>query len=281
MPADIWARWLDDADREDAAADRMSRMVRSQVRDRVLEKAGLRRGSHLVDLGCGNGFLSLQAARMLGPEGRVTAVDSSPGALQALRERAGELGLENILTLKAEITRLPLPDGDADAVVARSVLSYVPDRMAVLAEARRVLKPGGSLSLFEPVLAEEELTMDWGEDFLLWRKLRGILEAHHPAFGFDRLRVLDEVGAAGFEAVDSFVWHSDVTRTFADAEEAMEDFRNGLPGEFSLLSCWLAHGVVEEEIGRVASRLAAESRKRSYRSILPCLYVWAGNPENG
>ena len=53
MPADIWVKWLDDADREGAALDRQLRVLRSQVRDRVLHKAGLRRGSRALDLGCG------------------------------------------------------------------------------------------------------------------------------------------------------------------------------------------------------------------------------------
>lgn len=275
MPTDIWAKWLDEVDRGGGAGDRALRLLRSQVRDRVLHKAALRRGSRVVDLGCGLGFLALEAARMVGPEGLVTAVDASPGALRELERRAREMGLPQLRPLEADIAHLPLQDGEADAVVARSILSYVPDRPEVLAEAGRVLKPGGTLSLFEPVLSEEDLVVDWGEDSHLWAKLRRILEDNHPAFGFRHGDLLEEVAGAGFTAVESFTWHADVTRTFADGESALEDFRSGLPGELSLYACWMDNGAVEEEIIRVARRLALGSVRLSYRDTLPCIYIWA------
>lgn len=278
MPGDIWAKWLDESAREQESADRQLRLLRSQVRDRILHKAGLKRGSRVVDLGCGLGFLSLEAARIVGSEGRVTAVDQSPGALEALREEAVERGLTNLVVLEADVAALPLDRGEADAVVARSIFSYVPDRSSVLKEAQRVLKKGGVLSFFEPVLAEEELVVNWGREASIWVKLHAILLQFHPAYRFKRGVLLEEVEGAGFGEVDSFTWHADVSRPLSGEEEAMEDLRGGLPGEFSLLECWRAHGAGEEEISRVARRLAEESNKPSYRDILPCLYVWAKKP---
>jgi ubiquinone/menaquinone biosynthesis C-methylase UbiE len=186
LPADIWAKWLDETEREGAAMDRQLRILRSQVRDRVVHKAGLSRGSRVLDLGCGMGFLSLEAARIVGPEGMVYAVDSSPGALEELARRAVEKGFGNLHTLRGDISRLPLEDGAVDAVISRSVLSYVSDRSAVLREAARMLHAGGTLSIFEPVLSEEEITADWGEETYLWKKLWGILEKQHPAYAFKR-----------------------------------------------------------------------------------------------
>lgn len=278
MPADIWAKWLDEADREGAAADRQLRILRSQVRDRVVHKAGLKRGSRVVDLGCGMGFLALDAARVVGPEGRVFAVDASPGALEALARRAREMELDNLTTVQADISSLPLEDGMADAVMARSVLSYVADRGLVLREALRVLRSGGVLSLFEPVLSEEELVLDWGDDVYLWTKLRQVLEMQHPAYGFSRSGLVDEVREAGFGEVDSFTWHADVTRPFAGVEEALEELHAGLPGELSLAATWRRHGAMDDEISRVAERLAACSVKPSYRDILPCIYIWGTKP---
>jgi ubiquinone/menaquinone biosynthesis C-methylase UbiE len=278
LPADVWAKWLDEADREEAAADRQLHILRSQVRDRVLHKSGLGRGSRVVDLGCGAGFLTLEAARMVGEEGGVTAVDTSPGALETLVRRGEEMGLSNLRTLEADISSLPLTSGGADVVVARSVLSYVPDRPAVLRESLRILRQGGKLSLFEPVLAEEEVGVDWGDEIYLWTKLRNILVENHPAYGFSHSRIVDEVREAGYDNVDSFIWHADVTRPFAGEEEAMEELRSGLPGELSLAACWLEHGAVEEEVRMVARRLALESAKPSYRDTLPCVFVWGERP---
>jgi len=278
LPGDIWAKWLDESAREHESADRQLRLLRSQVRDRVLHKAGLKRGSRVVDLGCGLGFLSLEVARIVGSEGQVTAVDQSPGVLEALREEAAERGLTNLVVLEADVAALPLDQGEVDSVVARSVLSYVPDRGSVLKEAHRILKDGGVLSFFEPVLAEEELVVNWGREASIWVKLHAILLQFHPAYSFKRGVLLDEVEEAGFAEVDSFTWHADVSRPLSGEEEAMEDLRGSLPGEFSLLECWLAHGAGEEEVSRVARRLAEESNKPSYRDILPCLYVWAKKP---
>ena len=278
MPVDIWAKWLDETEQESAAADRQLHILRSQVRDRILHKAGLKRGAHLVDLGCGTGFLSLEAARMVGPGGTVTAVDASPGALEALVRLGEERGLANLRPLEADISRLPMGDGTADAVVARSVLSYVDDRQAVLREALRVLRPGGVLSFFEPVLSQEELVMDWGDEVYIWIKFRQILERNHPAYSFSRDRLVDEVREAGFEGVDFFTWHADVTRPFADEGEAMDELRDALPGELSLAACWYKHGASGDEMVRVARRLASESAKPSYRDILPCVYIWGAGP---
>jgi ubiquinone/menaquinone biosynthesis C-methylase UbiE len=278
LPADIWAKWLDEAERESAAVDRQLRILRSQVRDRVVHKAGLGPGSRVLDLGCGLGFLSLEAARIVGTEGLVYAVDSSPGALDELARRAKEKGFGNLRTIPADISRLPLEDGVVDAVMERSVLSYVPDRLAVLREAARVLRPRGALSIFEPVLSEEELTVDWGEDTYLWMKLRGILERQHPAYSFKRGEIAEAVREAGFEGVDSFTWHADMTRRYSDEEEALEELTGSLPGELSLAVCWQRHGATADEILRVARRLAAQSAKPSYRDILPCVYIWGVKP---
>ena len=278
MPGDIWARWLDETEREGASADRQTRLLRSQVRDRVLHKAMLKPGAVVLDLGCGTGFLSLEAARIVGPGGMVLAVDSSEGALRVLAGRAEERGLDNLRTLRADVSRLPVDGRTVDAVVSRSVLCYVSDRAAVLREALRVLKPGGILSIFEPVLAEEEISCDWGGEAFLWAKLTGILAARHPAYGFRRHDLVREVEEAGFEGVDGFTWHAEVTRPFPGMEEALKELRDCMPGELSPVSVWLKEGVTVEELEAVAGRLAEESAKPSFRDVLPCIYVWGRKP---
>ncbi len=98
-------------------------------------------GAEVVDLGCGGGLMALPLARR---GARVTGVDRSPGALAALRARAGEEALE-VRTIEATAERVPLPDTSADLVVCTDVLVHVDDPAQVVREAGRLLRPGGLL----------------------------------------------------------------------------------------------------------------------------------------
>jgi ubiquinone/menaquinone biosynthesis C-methylase UbiE len=101
----------------------------------------------VVDLGAGTGYLSLQIAREI-PRGHVVAVDLSEDMLARLRDRARVAGLsDRVQTVCAEAAFTSLADESADRVVSSSLLHEVPDPGAVLAEAARLLRPGGRLVL--------------------------------------------------------------------------------------------------------------------------------------
>lgn len=102
----------------------------------------------LVDVGAGTGFLALAAAARL-TRGRVIAVDRQDDMVTLVRRRADEAGLRNLTALKGEAERLPVPDLSADAVLFSMVLHDMADPVAVVREARRVLRPGGRLLLIE------------------------------------------------------------------------------------------------------------------------------------
>lgn len=250
-------------------------LLRNQVRDRVLSRAGLRPGATVVDLGCGLGLLSLEAARLVGPEGKVYAVDADRQALESLRESALESGLANLVPVNAELPGLPLPDEEADAVVARSVFSYLEDKARALKECFRVLRPEGLISFCEPVLAEEELSVDWGHELPLWERAMSILLESHPAYSFHRGDLVREVQGVGFTEVEHFVWYADVTRPYQNVEEVWKELEDTLPGRLSLMRLLLEGGMRQEDLERMVARWAQESRHSSYRDILPCCFVWA------
>ncbi|MFD3683750.1 methyltransferase domain-containing protein [Nocardiopsis sp. NPDC058631] len=102
-------------------------------------------GSSLLDVGCGPGSITVDLARRVAP-GQVTAVDSSPEAVELARATAGESGADNIEFRVADVHRLDLPDDSFDVVHAHQVLQHVADPVRALSEMRRVARPGGTVA---------------------------------------------------------------------------------------------------------------------------------------
>lgn len=102
----------------------------------------------IVDIGAGVGYLTLPFARRL-PGCRVVACDILPGMLELLAAAAAQEGLANVETLAMEATRVPLSDGSADLVAMAQVHHELSDPPALLADCRRLLKPGGMLAIID------------------------------------------------------------------------------------------------------------------------------------
>jgi len=123
--------------------------ARRQPPARLLAAIGVGVGTRLADIGCGPGFYTLPAAELIGPSGRVYALDVQEPMLARVRQRAAAAGLQSIEALQSQESGLPLPDAAADVVLVANVLHECADRRAFLAEARRILAPGGSLAVIE------------------------------------------------------------------------------------------------------------------------------------
>jgi SAM-dependent methyltransferase len=112
-------------------------------------------GQRVVDLGCGAGLDTLIAASRVGPRGVVDAIDLAPEMVELTRDNARSAGLSNIEVRHGAVEALPLPDAVADIVMANGVFNLAPEKERALAEAFRVLKPGGSLIAAEIVLTQD------------------------------------------------------------------------------------------------------------------------------
>jgi len=109
----------------------------------ILTTIGLRAGMVFVDMGCGDGYFALPAARRVGPGGKVCANDIDKGAIGRLMQRAGQEGLGNLVATVRESEEMVACEGCADIVFFGIDLHDFRDPARVLANARRMLRPGG------------------------------------------------------------------------------------------------------------------------------------------
>jgi arsenite methyltransferase len=112
-------------------------------------------GQTVLDLGSGVGLDSLLAARRVGPTGKVVGVDLCLQMVEKARRNADLLGLHNVEFVEAGIEKVPLPDGSVDVVISNGVFNLCPDKPAVLAEAFRVLRPGGRPQMADILLHDD------------------------------------------------------------------------------------------------------------------------------
>jgi ubiquinone/menaquinone biosynthesis C-methylase UbiE len=121
-------------------------------------------GMTVIDFGSGPGHDLFLAARAVGPEGRAIGVDMTEVMNAEVEEKARERGLKNVVTVKANIENIPLPDRIADVIISNCVICIASNKVNVFNEAFRLLKPGGVL-LDADLIADEPyekgaLTMD-------------------------------------------------------------------------------------------------------------------------
>ncbi len=137
----------------------------------------------VADLGCGEGYLTVEAARWAR---HVVAVDRAPGVLARAKALAGRKHLHNITWKRGELEKLPMDDASIDVALLSQALHHAVDPSRALAEAARILRPGGRLLVLDLRAHDEGWVRDkLGDQWL--------------GFSEDRLHTL--LGAAGFTDV--------------------------------------------------------------------------------
>ena len=209
MTTDKWSRWLLTRRDGDSPALRARHAPGlAAFRDGVLDRADLRPDDVLLDVGTGTGLIGFGALDRLGPDGRVIFSDVSQDLLDECRRTAGGDGRCSFVRASAD-DLTGVPDASVDVVTTRSVLIYVSRKDVAFAEFRRVLRPGGRLSIFEPI--NRFLVQHRPDDMFglgdspvaeLLAKVRGAFRDGQPMIDFDERDLLRWAVEAGFAAVE-------------------------------------------------------------------------------
>jgi arsenite methyltransferase len=179
--------------------------------------AELHEGEVVLDLGSGGGIDVLLSARRVGSTGKAYGLDMTDEMLALARENQRTSGATNVEFLKGEIEHIPLPDASVDVIISNCVINLSADKDRVLAEAFRVLKPGGRFAVSD-VVVRGEVPPDIRRNVELWIGcVAGALEEQEYR---------DKLAAAGFEAIDiepTRVYKAEDARSFFDESSVAVD----------------------------------------------------------
>jgi ubiquinone/menaquinone biosynthesis C-methylase UbiE len=174
--------------------------------------AELKPGEVVLDLGSGGGIDVLLSARRVGPTGKAYGLDMTDEMLALARENQAKSGLTNVEFLKGEIERMPLPDDSVDVIISNCVINLSADKDRVIAEAFRVLKPGGRFAVSDVVVRGEDIPPALRRSMELW--------AGCVAGALEEASYRAKLAQAGFDAIDV-----EPTRIYraADAKQFLEE----------------------------------------------------------
>jgi len=124
---------------------------------KLLNVAGLKKGQKVVEVGCGPGFFTIPAARIVGEEGRIYAIDVHPRAVDRVKKKVEKAALKNVTPLCINASNTGLPGGSVDLAFLFGLRSIAGGLESVIFELHRLLKPGGILSFEKTRGSEGEL----------------------------------------------------------------------------------------------------------------------------
>ena len=189
--------------------------------------AELEAGEVVLDLGSGGGIDVLLSARRVGPTGKAYGLDMTDDMLALARENQRKAGIENVEFLKGEIEHIPLPDNSVDVIISNCVINLSADKDRVLAEAFRVLKPGGRFAVSDVVVRGDDVPAEVKRSMELWIGcVAGALEEGEYR---------SKLATAGFTEVDlepTRIYRAADARSFLESAGLDESLLGKIDGRF-------------------------------------------------
>jgi len=180
--------------------------------------AELRAGEVVLDLGSGGGIDVLLSAKRVGPTGKAYGLDMTDEMLALARENQVRSGLTNVEFLRGEIEHIPLPDNSVDVIISNCVINLSADKDRAIAEAFRVLKPGGRFAVSDVVVKDDDVPDEVRRSMELW------VGCVAGALSHDSYR--DKLQRAGFERIDiepTRIYRAEDARQFLDGARLAND----------------------------------------------------------
>jgi arsenite methyltransferase len=283
---DKWAEWLLET-RHGGDPSRLEKMLPAlfECRDTVVGHAGIRRGDVVLDAGCGDELLGFRAVGEVGGAGQVIFADISGELLDRCRQIAHELGVAD----RCRFVQTGFPnldyvdDASVDVAMTRSVLIYIEDKEAAFEALHRALRPGGRLSIFEPINSfswPEPTDRMWGFDITgheqagakVKQRIDDIRSAPESMVGFDERDLLGYAERAGFTDL-----HLDYHAGIESGEpDDWDTLLSRVPSPLSPpLGEILASALNSDEYTAVADHIQAQITAGQRQERNATAYLWA------
>jgi ubiquinone/menaquinone biosynthesis C-methylase UbiE len=162
----------------------------------TVETLRIAEGERILDLGCGRGEETLEAASLTGPTGLATGLDLTSAMVVQAKENAKAAGVSNATFVQGDIESLPFPDESFDGVMSNCVINHAKDKTVVYREINRVLKPGGRFVIADAV-TKQPLPPEVKNDPQAWAECYGgaITEEEYleaiQSVGFSRIDIIN------------------------------------------------------------------------------------------
>jgi len=243
------------------------------ARDRVLERAEIRAGDRVLDVGSGMGLLAFGAADRVRPSGLVIACDADWGVLELCREAARNASrpFRQVRPVRGDAYSLPLLSESVDVAVARGLLVHVVDKRRVLGEVFRVLKRGGRFVCHEPMARREKRLSELvdlrglgglGEDCVTAERAMWD-DPQDSELNYDECTVAEELEEFGF--VDVRAKLERLKKERHASEEYLHDlwYRQWVPGMKSMYERLMKH-LDAERLDRCVEFINGQLRGREF-----------------